>query len=124
MAEMTSSGNWNNTEKWLASMASGDIFAQLGRYGQAGVDALRAATPVETSQTANSWYYAVKKDRRSYSIIWGNTHMAVATPVVILLEYGHATGTGGYVQGREFISGALQPIFDQIMADVWKAVTS
>lgn len=124
MSSMTSSGDWNNTEQWLSKMAKGDIFSQLSKYGQAGVDALRSATPVDTSETANSWYYEVKQDRSSYSIIWGNTHVVNGTPVVILLEYGHGTGTGGYVQGRQFISGALEPIFDRIMADVWKAVRS
>lgn len=122
--EMSSSGSWKNTEQWLASMASGEIFARLRKYGQMGVEALAAATPVQTGETANSWYYEVKQDRGSYSIIWGNTHMAGNTPLVVLIENGHGTGTGGYVEGREFINGALESIFDRIMADVWKAVRS
>lgn len=104
-------------------MSTQDIFLTLNRYGQIGVQALAAATPRDSGETAASWTYEIKRAPGSYSIVWGNTHMAANQPVAILLQYGHGTGTGGYVQGRDYINPAIQPIFDQIAAEAWKAVT-
>lgn len=94
----------------------------LDAGGKKGVDALRAATPSETGESANSWYYTVTANKDGMSLVWRNNHMAGGVPVVILLQYGHATGTGGYVQGRDFINPAIRPIFQEIEADVKKAV--
>ncbi len=90
-----------------------------------GVDALSRATPVETSLTASSWNYLVSKDSRGSGISWNNTNMtAGGTPVAILIQYGHGTGTGGYVAGIDFINPAMSPIFDKIVDDLWKEVRS
>lgn len=125
MIEFESSGSFNNTESFLKRMLSGDpILSVLNKYGQKGVSALQAATPVDTDVTASSWSYEVGKEGGGYFIAWKNSHMVAGTPLVILLQYGHGTGTGGYVEGRDFINPAIQPIFDQIAADVWKEVTS
>lgn len=105
-------------------MSSGDIFNTLERFGAIGVNALAAATPTETGATASSWYYEIKRDGRSYSIIWGNSNVVDGRPIAVLLQYGHGTGTGGYVQGRDYINPALRPIFDQIANEAWRAVTS
>lgn len=118
----SSSGDFRNTEAFL-KRASGDKFSSLSRYGQEGVNALAAATPQESGLTAQSWTYEIIRDASSYSIIWSNTNVVDGRPVAILLQYGHATGTGGYVQGRDYINPALQPIFDRIAAEVWKVVT-
>ncbi len=88
-----------------------------------GVDALSSATPVDSSLTAKSWGYRVIKDRSRPGIEWYNTNIPGSTPVAILIQYGHATGTGGYVSGRDYINPAMRPIFDQIAVDVWKEVT-
>ncbi len=124
MITFESSGSFDRTEKFLSRMSRGDIFQSLESAGQAGVQALAAATPVDTSETANSWSYTVKRTRGSYSIEWTNGHIVAGVPVVILLQYGHGTGTGGYVRGRDFINPAIKPVFDKIANDVWKAVTS
>lgn len=124
MITITSSGSFENTEKFLKRMSSGEIFRALDRFGAIGVNALAAATPVESGATAAAWYYEVKRDGRSYSIIWGNHNVVAGRPIAVLLQYGHGTGTGGYVQGRDYINPALQPIFDQIAAEAWRVVTS
>lgn len=119
-----SSGSTDNTEKWLKSLLDGSIFAKLERYGQDGVNALAAATPKDTSHTANSWYYEIIQDSTSWSIVWGNNNVVDGRPIAVLLQYGHGTGSGGYVEGRDYINPALQPIFDRIATEAWKAVTT
>jgi hypothetical protein len=121
--EVHTKGSTDSTEKWLASLASGEIFQALDRYGRQGVEALRAATPVDSTNTANCWEYEIVRDGKSYSIIWNNTNVQDGRPIAILLQYGHATRTGGYVEGRDYINPALKPIFDQMANEAWKAVT-
>lgn len=123
MYTLETSGDFKKTEGFLKRMSKGDIFRSLEKYGQLGVSALARNTPVDSGETANSWTYEIKKDGGSYSIIWSNTHMAGPTPVAILLQVGHGTGTGGYVAGRDYINPALAPIFDQIATEVWREVT-
>lgn len=120
----TSSGDFRKTEKFLKTLSEGDIFKTLDRFGRQGVAALSAATPVDSGLTAMSWDYEITRTRKSWSISFTNSHMAGTVPVAILLQYGHGTGTGGYVQGRDYINPAMQPIFDQIADEAWKAVTS
>lgn len=123
--QITSTGSFTNTTKFLAFLQSGRIFDSLDTYAQRGVEALAAATPQDTGKTASSWSYTIEKSGGSYSIYWTNDDKDEdGTPIVILLQYGHGTGTGGYVQGRNFILPAIVPIFDQISNDVWKAVQS
>ena len=124
MISFEATGSFKNTEAWLRRISDQSIFDQLSRFGQAGVNALASATPVESGETANSWTYEVVKDSKSWSIIWGNTHINEGRPIAILLQYGHGTGTGGYVEGRDYINPALRPIFDQMVGEAWKAVTS
>lgn len=124
MITFSSKGSFKNTEQFLAKMSRGDLFRALGKYGDIGVQALSAATPIDSGETASSWSYEIKNSGRSWSISWVNNHRAGGTSVAIMLQYGHGTGTGGYVQGRDFINPAMKPIFDQIADGVWKAVTS
>lgn len=119
-----SKGSFDKTEAWLRKMASGDIFSALDRYGAEGARALSAATPQDSGLTAGSWTYEIENNAGSYSIIWGNTNIVDGTPVAILLQVGHGTGTGGYVAGRDYINPALRPIFDRIANDAWKVVTA
>lgn len=124
MFEVTTSGSFDSTEAWLRKLSSGQIFNTLSRFGQMGVDALASATPEETGVTANSWYYEILRDGKSWSIVWGNSHVEEGRPIAILIEYGHGTRTGGYVEGRQYINNALRPIFDQMAEEAWKAVNT
>lgn len=117
-------GDFNNTETWLEKMKTGAIFSALSKYGAMGAAALAGATPVDDGTTSASWTYEIVQDATSWSIIWSNTNVNEGRPIAILLQYGHGTRTGGYVEGRDYINPALQPIFDQIIAEAWKAVTS
>lgn len=122
MITITASGDFSNTSKYLNSMSKGDAFSVLEEYGQQGVNALAAATPTETGETANSWTYQVVRKGGHYSIIWSNTNVVDGVPIAIILQYGHGTGTGGYVQGRDYINPAIQPLFDKIADQVWEKV--
>lgn len=111
------------TELFLKRVLQGNIYSDLERYGQIGVDALSNATPVDSGETAQSWRYRVIQTTQGhYGIAWYNEHENDGVNVAILIQYGHGTGTGGYVQGRNFINPAIQPIFDKIAEDVWKKV--
>jgi hypothetical protein len=120
----SSSGSFDNTERFLKKIKEDDIFSQLDHFATEAVYALSAATPVDSGETANSWTYEIERSDGGYAIIWGNTHVEEGRPIAILLQYGHGTGTGGYVQGRDYINPALQPIFDRMAEQAWKAVTS
>lgn len=96
----------------------------LEKYGAEGVAALAGATQEDTGLTAASWSYETFREGSVYGIRWRNSHMAGGTPVVILLQYGHGTGTGGYVAGHDFINPVAKPLFERIKADVRKAVSS
>lgn len=124
MITISSSGSFDRTESFLKRAFSQDIRAILNANGKAGVQALAAATPVDSGETAAAWGYEIDISRGGASIVWTNAHAVNGTPIAILLQYGHGTGTGGYVNGRDFINPAIKPIFDQIAENVWKAVTT
>jgi hypothetical protein len=118
-------GSFDNTDRWLAKMSKGDIFKNLAVYAQKGVVALQSVTPEETGVTADSWNYEIENHGGDFTIWWTNTHVDdEGTPIAIMLQFGHGTGTGGYVQGRDYINPAIQPIFEEIANEVWKEVTS
>jgi hypothetical protein len=123
MITITQKGDFHNTEKYLSKLKSEQLFATLEKYGTLGVAALSNATPVDTGLTAESWYYDVVERPGYYSIRWHNRHVEEGLPIAILIEYGHGTGTGGYVHGRDFIMPAIRPIFDQMAEEAWKEVT-
>jgi len=99
-----------------------ELFATLGKFGSVGVNALSNATPTESGETANSWYYTIEQRRGYYSIRWHNRHIEDGVPIAVILQYGHGTGTGGYVEGRDYINPAIRPVFDQIAAEADKAL--
>lgn len=115
-------GNFRNLERFLGKVSTLDISVALHKFGVLGVNALESGTPEDTGYTAGSWSYQVEVSRGRYSISWHNSHIVDGVPIVILLQFGHGTGTGGYVQGRDFINPALKPIFDQIATGVWNEV--
>lgn len=122
---ITSSGDFDKTSNWLAKLSGQGIFRSLDSYAQRGVAALSAATPEDSGASASSWSYEIKKSGANVTISWTNHHVdKTGTPIVIMLQYGHGTGTGGYVQGRDFINPAIKPIFEQIADSVWKEVMS
>lgn len=118
------SGNFNNLEKFLKEMSKNDFLQVAQQYGQIGVDALSRATPVDSGTTAASWTYEIVSDAESFDIYWKNTHENKGVNIAIILQYGHGTGTGGYVQGRDYINPAIKPVFDQMAEELWKMVTS
>lgn len=119
---VTTKGNWDQTASYLRRVQVVNLDA-LEKYGRQGVAALAAATPVDSSETANSWTYEIVKRRGYFSIRWRNTHVNDGQVIAVLLQYGHGTRNGGYVQGRDYINPAIQPIFDQIAEESWREVT-
>lgn len=117
-------GSFKKIESFLGFIKRHQMFSGLNTFGQMGVDALAAATPTDSGVTAGSWYYTIETNINGVNITWRNDNIVEGTPLVILLEYGHGTGTGGYVQGREFIQPAVEPLFNRIAEEVWKVVTS
>jgi hypothetical protein len=103
-------------------MVHQDHLRGLEGYGQSGVDALSSATPRRTGKTAESWKYRVIRDRSHPRIEWYNTNIRNGSVIAVLIQYGHGTGTGGYVQGRDYINPAIRPIFDKIADDMWRQV--
>ena len=122
MISITSGGNTKNTDTFLDRMIKGDLFSNLDHYAQRGVDALRSATPEESGLTADSWTYEIVRKNDSTSIFWNNTNSVNGFHVAVGLQYGHGTGTGGWVQGYDYINPALRPLFDEIANAVWKEV--
>ena len=118
-------GNFNKTEKFLNKTKDFDalVVTILHRYGSLGVAALSAYTPVRTGETASSWGYEIERGSGESRIIFTNSHMNEGVNIAIILQYGHGTGTGGYVEGRDYINPAIQPIFDGIAEAAWKEVT-
>lgn len=123
MISFTQRGSFNNTEKYLRRLKEAELFSVLGKYGSIGVTALSNATPVDSGLTAGSWYYTIQQRRGYYSIRWHNSHNESGIPIAILIQYGHGTGTGGYVQGRDYINPAIRPVFDQMANEAWREVT-
>jgi hypothetical protein len=123
MITITEKGDFRNTERYLSRLSKGDLSHILNKYATLGMNALSNATPVESGLTANSWYYTIESRPGYYSIRWHNHHVENGVPIAVILQYGHGTGTGGYVQGRDYINPAIRPIFDQIVADAWREVT-
>ncbi len=117
-------GSFDKLESFLESMQNLDIRKTVELYAQEGVSALSSATPVESGLAASSWDYEVDYGKDKVTIAWTNDDVESGFPVVIMLQYGYATGTGGYVQGRDYINPAIQPIFDRIADEVWRVVTS
>jgi hypothetical protein len=120
----SSSGSFDKTEKFLNGMLKFDIRRIVEPLAKKGVQALAANTPRYSGLAANSWNYTITQTRSSVTITWTNTDIENGFPVAIALQYGYATGTGGYVQGRDYINPAMKPVFDEIDNEVWKAVTS
>jgi len=123
MIHMSSKGDFNNLTRFLERAKEIVGKGDLNKYGEAGVSALSAATPRDSGDTANSWSYSIEHTLSSAKITFHNSNIENGFPVAIMLQYGHGTGWGGYVEGRDYINPAIQPIFDRIADEAWKEVT-
>lgn len=118
------SGGFTKTERFLNRMKRREYLNVLDEFGRDGVQALRNVTPVDSGATAEAWDYEIKRTRNYTEIVWTNSNINDGVPIAVILQYGHGTGTGGYVQGRDYINPAIRPIFDKIAEKAWKVVTS
>lgn len=123
MISFTQKGSFKNTERYLNRLKSEQVFAILSKYGTIGQNVLSNATPVDSGETAGSWYFTIVQRKGYYSIRWHNHHIEKGIPIAVILQYGHGTGTGGYVEGRDYINPAIKPIFEQMADEAWKEVT-
>lgn len=116
-------GDFSKLTKFLERAKESVHLGDLDKYGREGVVALASATPVDTGLTANSWHYKIEQRSGSVSIVFYNSNIQNGVPIAIILQYGHGTRNGGWVQGRDYINPAIQPVFDKITEDAWREVT-
>ena len=124
MVKKKKKGDFSKTEKFLNTISKKLYYRNLQKYAEQGVAALASATPVDSGTTANSWDYEIRQTKNSVSIYWTNSNVNKGVPIAVIIQYGHGTRNGGYVQGRDYINPAMRPIFDKIAENVWKEVTS
>lgn len=118
MIKITEKGDFDNTEKYLEGLTTDNLASILSQYAELGVNALSNATPVDSGLTSESWYYDLVQRPGYFSIRWCNSHIENGVPIAIILQYGHGTRNGGYVEGRNYIMPAIQPVFDTIEKEI------
>ena len=123
MISFSHKGDFSNLTRYLTRIKNVSGVTNLDKYGQEGVAALVSATPVDSGVTAGSWYYEIEKTSDNISILFKNSNVQNGVPIAIILQYGHGTGNGGWVEGRDYINPAIQPIFDKIANNAWEEVT-
>lgn len=123
MISFRQKGDFSKLTTFLEKAKETVNIGMLDRYGREGVAALSSATPVDSGLTASSWYYEIKRDTGSISISFHNSNIQNGVPIAVILQYGHGTGNGGWVEGRDYINPAIQPVFDRIANEAWKEVT-
>ena len=123
MISFRQKGDFSKLTKYFERVKEAAKIGVLDKYGREGVAALASATPVESGKTASSWYYEIKRQNGSVALEFYNSNVNNGAPIAVILQFGHGTGTGGWVQGRDYINPAIQPIFDKIAEDAWKEVT-
>lgn len=125
MLKFKTYGDFDNSLKWLKKLSEERYLDYLEKYAKKGVEALSEATPKRTGRTASSWTYTIEKSATgTYRIKWHNTNVQNHVNIALIIQYGHGTRNGGYVEGIDYINPALQPIFEQLAQDAWKEVTS
>ena len=115
-------GDFKKLTNFLEKMKRMFDVSMLDKYGREGVAALSAATPVDSGKTASSWTYEIKDKKDGVALTFNNTNIQNGVPIAIILQYGHGTNHGGWVEGRDYINPAIQPIFDKIANEAWKEV--
>ena len=123
MISFRQKGDFSKLTSFLERAKATVYLGDLNKYGRQGVAALASATPVDTGKTASSWSYKIENNNGSVSISFENSNIQDGVPIAIILQYGHGTRNGGWVEGRDYINPAIQPIFDQIVNEAWKEVT-
>lgn len=124
MIKLEQHGDFSKLSRYLEKVKHALRISILDKYGKRGVEALSSATPVDSGLTASSWYYEIKADgSRSWTLSFWNSNVNEGVPIAIILQYGHGTRNGGWVEGRDYINPAIQPIFDELVDDAWKEVT-
>lgn len=118
----TQKGTFKSTTNFLDKIKKMRFLSHMDEYGRLGVDALMAATPLESGATAMSWAYEVQQSDKGASIYWSNNNTNKGVNIAVILQYGHGTGTGGWVEGRDYINPAIRPVFDEIADKLWKEV--
>lgn len=116
-------GDFKHTERFLKGASREDYLKVLDKYGREGVAALSAASPVDSGLTSESWDYEIQNGNGSYKIVWTNSNIHDGVPVAVIIQYGHGTGTGGYVEGRDYINPAMRSVFDAMADAAWREVT-
>ena len=124
MFHLTSRQEGKKTEDFLKKAKELQIESVLNKYGSKGVQALAAATPIDSGRTASSWGYELERTGNGWSIHWTNDNINKNVNIAVILQYGHGTGTGGYVAGRDYINPAIAPIFEEIANEAWKEITT
>ena len=123
MISFRQKGNFSKLTRYLERVKEAVHMGLLDKYGRRGVKALESATPIDSGETATSWYYDIVNKKGSATITFYNSNIQNGVPIAIILQYGHATRNGGWVEGRDYINPAIQPIFDEIVESAWKEVT-
>ena len=122
MISFRQKGDFSKLTSFLERAKETVHLGDLNKYGQQGVAALASATPIDSGETAESWYYKIENNKESATITFYNSNVQNGVPIAIILQYGHGTRNGGWVEGRDYINPAIQPIFDQIVDDAWREV--
>ena len=120
---ITTKGNFKNIDGFFKRMKGKKLNSKFDKYGLIGAAALAANTPTRSGKTASSWDYEIHGNADGIEIVWTNSNTNQGYNIAVLIQYGHGTGTGGYVQGRDYINPAIQPVFDAIAQDIWNEVT-
>lgn len=123
MVSFTQKGDFSKTMSFMERALRVVRHSNLDKYAQEGLEALRAATPVDSGRTADSWYYEIIQNGDTVRITWYNSNVNDGVPIAIVLQYGHATKDGGYIRGLDYINPAIRPVFDRIADDIWREVT-
>lgn len=123
MITFTSKGDFKKADSWFEKLLNIAKLGELDKYGRKGVEALRAATPKASGETANAWSYEIVRGDGETRIVWKNSHINKGVNIAVILQYGHGTGTGGYVQGIDYINPAMRPVFQDIVDNALKEVT-
>ena len=123
MISFKQKGDFSKLTGFLERIKESVKIGDLDKFGRAGVEALSSATPVNTGKTANSWYYEIENKNGVATISFNNSNIQNGVPIAIILQYGHGTGTGGWVEGRDYINPAIRPSFDEIAENAWREVT-
>lgn len=124
MIKISQKGDFKKSITYMEKLKEAIHLNAFDKYGREGVNALSSATPVDSGETASSWYYKIERTKNTISITFYNSNVNKGVPIAIILQYGHGTGTGGWVEGRDYINPAIQPIFDKMAEEAWKEVTN